>query len=184
MKVLPSKLAGVRLIQPDVFGDARGFFLETWNGRRYAEAGAPDRYVQDNLSFSRRGILRGLHFQKPNTQGKLVMVLTGEVYDVALDLRRGSPTFGQWEAYQLSGENKLQVYLPPGLAHGFQVVSESALFHYKCTAYYAAADEHCVLWNDPALAIPWPVADPVLSAKDLQGRRLSDLTPEQLFDSP
>lgn len=184
MKILASKLPGVRIIQPDVFGDSRGFFLETWNGRRYEECLGAANFVQDNISFSRRGILRGLHFQNPNSQGKLVMVLAGEVFDVALDLRRHSPTFGQWEAYELSGENKHQVFLPPGIAHGFQVVSESAMFHYKCTAYYSAADEHSIIWNDPDLALPWPLPDPILSAKDLKGRRLCDLPPELLFNLP
>jgi dTDP-4-dehydrorhamnose 3,5-epimerase len=184
MNILPSKLPGVRIIQPDVFGDSRGFFLETWSARRYAEHLGPVTFVQDNISFSRRGILRGLHFQKPNAQGKLVMVLTGKVFDVALDIRRHSPTFGQWEVYELSGENKHQVYLPPGIAHGFQVVSDSALFHYKCTAYYSAADEHAVSWNDPDLAIPCPLPDPILSAKDLKGQRLCHLPPELLFDLP
>jgi len=184
MNILPSKLPGVRIIQPDVFGDARGFFMETWSARRYEECLGPVTFVQDNVSSSRRGILRGLHFQNPNAQGKLVMVLAGEVFDVALDLRRNSPTFGQWESYQLNSENKHQVFLPPGVAHGFQVTSETALFYYKCTAYYSAADEHAVIWNDPDLAIPWPLQDPILSAKDLKGKRLRDLPRELLFDLP
>lgn len=182
MKVIPSKLDGVRVIDPVVFGDARGFFLEAWNDRRYKESVGPENYVQDNISFSRRGILRGLHFQKPNTQGKLVMVLVGEVYDVAVDLRKSSPTFGQWEAFHLSAENKRQVLIPPGFAHGFQVLSETAMFQYKCTAYYSAADEHTIIWNDPDLAIDWPLPDPQLSAKDRNGKRLRDLAKEQLFD--
>jgi dTDP-4-dehydrorhamnose 3,5-epimerase len=182
MKVNPSKLAGVRVIDPDVFGDDRGFFLETWSEQRYRQSVDVEPFVQDNVSFSRRGILRGLHFQKPNTQGKLVMVLAGEVFDVALDLRRNSPTFGKWESHRLSSENKRQVFIPPGFAHGFQVISDTALLHYKCTAYYSASDEHTISWNDPALAIPWPVADPVLSSKDARGRRLSELPKEHLFD--
>lgn len=175
------KLEGLFLIEPDVYGDARGFFLESWNRRRYAEAGLAVDFVQDNLSFSRRGILRGLHFQNPMAQGKLVTVLQGEVFDVAVDLRQDSATFGQWEGVTLSATNKWQIYLPPGFAHGFQVVSETALFQYKCTAFYSAKDEASVLWNDPDLAIRWPVADPLLSAKDAQAPRLRDLPRERLF---
>jgi dTDP-4-dehydrorhamnose 3,5-epimerase len=131
MNVLPGKLQGLLIIEPTVFGDARGYFLETWNQERYASAGLAETFVQDNLSFSRKGILRGLHCQNPNPQGKLVQVLQGEVFDVAVDLRRGSPTFGQWEGILLSSENKRQFYVPPGFAHGFAVLSETALFHYK-----------------------------------------------------
>lgn len=181
MKVLPCDLEGLLLIEPRVFGDARGFFLETWNERRYSEAGIRGPFVQDNLSFSRRGAVRGLHFQNPSAQGKLVYVLQGEVFDVAVDLRRSSPTFGCWYGVTLSADNKRQLYIPPGFAHGFAVVSETALFAYKCTAFYAPEHETTLLWNDPDLAIPWPVEDPVLSEKDRQGLRLRDLPEEKLF---
>lgn len=180
MQIIPSRLAGALIIEPRVFGDARGFFMETWNAARYAEAGITAEFVQDNLSFSRRGVLRGLHFQKPNPQGKLVYVLAGEVFDVAVDIRVGSPTFGQWESVVLSSENRRQFYVPPGFAHGFCVTSETALFAYKCTDLYNPAAEGSVLWNDPDLAIPWPVSDPELSAKDEVGVRLKDFPRDRL----
>lgn len=180
MKTAATKLPGVLIIEPAVHGDARGFFMETYQQQRYAEAGLPDRFVQDNLSRSRRGVLRGLHFQIPNPQGKLVSVLEGEVYDVALDIRRGSPTFGQWVGVVLSGDNKRQIYVPPGLAHGFVVTSETAVFAYKCTDYYNPKSEGTVLWNDPDLGIDWPIVEPTLAAKDLAGVRLKDLAPERL----
>jgi len=184
MKLLSSRLAGVQVFIPAAFEDERGSFFETWNERRYAEIVGPVDFVQDNLSFSRRGVVRGLHFQNPNAQGKLINVLAGEVYDVIVDLRRHSATFGQWEAFTISAENRFQLFLPPGFAHGFQVVSESAHFHYKCTAFYSSADEHTLSWDDPDLNIPWPVADPILSAKDRAGRRLRDLSSQQLYDLP
>ncbi|MEJ5239504.1 MAG: dTDP-4-dehydrorhamnose 3,5-epimerase, partial [Limisphaera sp.] len=168
-------------IEPRVYGDARGYFLETWNERRYREAGIPGPFVQDNLSFSRRGAVRGLHFQNPSAQAKLVYVLEGEVFDVAVDLRRRSPTFGRWFGVRLSAENKRQLYIPVGFAHGFAVLSETALFAYKCTEFYAPEHEVTLLWNDPDLGIPWPVDQPVLSDKDQRGRRLRDLPPEKLF---
>lgn len=180
MQIIPSRLAGALIIEPRVFGDARGFFMETWNKARYAEAGITADFVQDNLSFSRRGVLRGLHFQKPNPQGKLVYVLAGEVFDVAVDIRVGSPTFGQWESVVLSSENRRQFYVPPGFAHGFCVSSETALFAYKCTDVYNPAAEGSVLWNDPDLAIPWPVSEPELSAKDEVGVRLKDFPLDRL----
>lgn len=182
MNILPGRLPGLLIIEPRVFGDPRGYFLETWNTARYREHGLDVEFVQDNLSFSRRGILRGLHFQSPNPQGKLVQVLQGEVYDVAVDLRRSSPTFGQWDALVLSAENKRQFYVPPGFAHGFAVTSETALFHYKCTRYYSPKDELTLLWNDPDLAIPWPLSEPLLSDKDRRGLRLRELPVDRLFD--
>lgn len=184
MKLVPSRLAGVRVFVAPAFADERGSFWETWNERRYADVIGPVKFVQDNVSVSGRGVLRGLHFQNPNAQGKLITALAGEVYDVVVDLRRRSPTFGQWEAFTISAENRLQLFLPPGFAHGFQVVSESAHFHYKCTSFYSAADEHTLNWSDPDLGIPWPVANPVLSAKDGCGLRLRDLTSQQWFDLP
>ena len=180
MNVQPTKIPGVVVIEPAVHGDARGFFMETYQRQRYVEAGLPEHFVQDNLSRSRRGVLRGLHFQNPNPQGKLVSVLEGEVYDVALDIRRGSPTFGQWVGILLSGENKRQFYVPPGLAHGFVVTSETALFAYKCTDYYNPKAEGTVIWNDPDLGIDWPIAEPTLAAKDQAGVRLKDLPVDRL----
>ena len=181
MNVIACDLPGLRIFEPKVFGDARGFFVETWNRRRYAEAGLDVDFVQDNLSYSRRGILRGLHFQQPNPQGKLLQVLEGEVFDVAVDIRRGSPTFGRWCGLLLSAENKRQFYVPPGFAHGFAVVSEAALFHYKCTEFYSPKDEVSIKWDDPDLGIAWPVQAPIISERDAKGIRLCDLPQERLF---
>ena len=176
MNVINTKLNGCVIIEPKVFGDDRGFFLETFQAERYSHlAGIKLPFVQDNYSHSSRGVLRGLHFQKTKPQGKLVRVVRGEVYDVALDLRKGSPTFGQWEGLILSEENKRQFWLPPGFAHGFLVLSEMADFEYKCTDYYDPTDEGSVLWNDPDLDIPWPVVDPILSNKDASAEKLADL---------
>ncbi|HEX8980030.1 MAG TPA: dTDP-4-dehydrorhamnose 3,5-epimerase [Parasulfuritortus sp.] len=180
MQVIETPIAGVRIVEPKVFGDARGFFVETWNQVRYAEAGLPGRFVQDNLSFSRRGVLRGLHFQNPNGQGKLVYVLQGEVFDVAVDVRLGSPTFGKNVSAILSADNKRQFYIPPGFAHGFCVTSETALFAYKCTEFYEPKSEASILWNDPALGIDWPVTAPELSAKDAAALTLADFPRDRL----
>jgi dTDP-4-dehydrorhamnose 3,5-epimerase len=166
VNVLETDLPGVLILEPKVFGDDRGFFMETWNGRRYEERGIPNTFVQDNLSFSARGVLRGLHFQNPQAQGKLVSVLHGEVFDVAVDIRRGSPTFGRWTGVTLSAENKRQFWVPPDFAHGFVVTSEDALFSYKCTDYYAPEHDGSILWNDPEIGIDWPVESPTLSNKD------------------
>jgi dTDP-4-dehydrorhamnose 3,5-epimerase len=174
MKVTQTALPGVLLLEPKVFGDERGFFFESYHAGRYAEAGIPARFVQDNLSRSVRGTLRGLHFQEPNAQGKLVQVVAGAVYDVAVDIRRGSPHFGRWVGYELSAANKLQLWVPPGFAHGFCVTSDSADFLYKCTDLYNPAAERGIAWNDPALDIPWPVEQPLLSAKDRAAPRLAD----------
>jgi dTDP-4-dehydrorhamnose 3,5-epimerase len=173
-------LPGLLKIQPDVFGDARGFFQETWNLRRYTEAGLDRHFVQDNLSYSRRGILRGLHFQNPRPQGKLVYVLEGEVFDVAVDVRADSPTFGQWYGETLSAENHLQLFVPEGFAHGFCVTSEFALFAYKCTDFYNPSAEFSLQWNDPAIGIEWPIDEPELSAKDREGIPLSAFSRESL----
>ncbi len=181
MNILRCPLDGLLLLEPRVFGDARGFFMETWNRRRYAEAGIDADFVQDNISVSRQGILRGLHFQNPNAQGKLVSVLQGEVFDVAVDIRRASPTFGKWHGTRLSSENKRQFYIPPGFAHGFVVLSEQAMFHYKCTRFYSPADELAIRWDDPDLGIEWPLQNPLLSDKDARAPRLRDLPPERLF---
>lgn len=181
MNVTRCDIAGLLVIEPKVFGDARGYFLETWNEQRYREAGLDARFVQDNMSLSRRGILRGLHFQNPGAQGKLVSVIEGEVFDVAVDLRRSSPTFGRWHGLTLSGETKRQFFIPPGFAHGFAVMSDTALFHYKCTALYSIKDELTLVWDDPEIGIEWPLKDPVLSEKDKKGLRLRDLPGERLF---
>lgn len=166
MKVTKLEIPGALLIEPQLFGDQRGLFCETFHAQRYAEAGITDRFVQDNYSRSVRGTLRGLHFQEPHAQGKLVMVVEGSVYDVIVDIRKGSPTFGKWHGVDLSSDNYRQLYVPPGCAHGFCVTSEQAGFLYKCTDFYSPKDERGIIWNDPALAIVWPISAPVLSAKD------------------
>src|ERR671920_1827759 len=181
MNVLETNLPGVLVVEPNVFGDERGFFMETWNAARYDEAGLPYRFVQDNLSFSQRGVLRGLHFQNPDQQGKLVQVLQGEVFDVAVDIRVGSPRFGEWEGIILSSENKRQFYVPEGFAHGFLVTGDTALFSYKCTAKYNPSAEGYVLWNDPEIGIRWPLeAPPTLSEKDQAAPPLAEIPTERL----
>ncbi len=177
MKVIQTTLADCVIIEPNVFGDQRGFFMETFQAERYkTDAGIEQAFVQDNHSRSTQGVLRGLHFQKTKPQGKLVRVTQGEVFDVAVDLRDGSPTYGKWEGVYLTGENHLQFYVPPGFAHGFVVVSETADFQYKCTDYYDPTDEGGILWNDPEIGIEWPVASPILSDKDKVLPTLSELT--------
>ncbi len=180
MNVIETELPGVLLIEPRVFGDARGFFIETWNQSRYADAGLPDRFVQDNLSLSRKGVLRGLHYQHPSPQGKLVSVVLGEVFDVAVDVREGSPTQGKWTSAVLSSENHRQLFIPEGYAHGFLVLSETALFAYKCTDLYQPHCEGSIAWNDPDLGIDWPVSDPIVSAKDQQAPRLREIPRDRL----
>jgi len=176
MNVIKTKLKDCVIIEPKVFGDERGFFLETFQADRYEDlAGISLPFVQDNHSRSSRGVLRGLHFQKTKPQGKLVRVVRGEVYDVAVDIRSGSPTYGQWEAVILSEENKTQFWVPPGFAHGFVVLSETADFEYKCTDYYDPSDERSLLWNDSDLNIPWPIDNPKLSEKDANAPLLADL---------
>lgn len=166
MEVVQTPVAGVLLIKPKVWGDQRGYFVETWQQQRYEAAGINQPFVQDNHSMSTRGILRGLHYQKMRPQGKLVYVSLGSVFDVAVDIRRDSPTFGKWFGVELSQQNQWQMWVCPGLAHGFVVTSELAHFHYKCTDYYCPEDEGAIRWNDPTLGIVWPVAEPLLSAKD------------------
>jgi dTDP-4-dehydrorhamnose 3,5-epimerase len=177
MNVIKTNIDGVVIIEPKVFGDERGFFLETFQAERYKEfAGINMSFVQDNHSRSGKNVLRGLHFQKTNPQGKLVRVVRGEVFDVAVDIRKGSPTYGQWAGAILSEENKRQFWVPPGLAHGFVVLSDIADFEYKCTDYYDPADEGCLMWNDPAVGIEWPEGiEPILSAKDQVGQTLAEL---------
>lgn len=166
MKIQPLDIPDVLLLEPRVFGDDRGYFLETFSTRSWEGTGVGQQFVQDNISFSRRGILRGLHLQNPTSQGKLVMALTGRVWDVAVDLRVGSPHFGKWVGAELSEENHRQLYVPPGFGHGFCVLSETAHFVYKCTALYEPSHELSVRYDDPDLGIEWPLADPLLSPKD------------------
>ena len=175
MQALPTALAGVLILEPTVFGDTRGFFMESYNRRRFAAAtGVDPEFVQDNHSRSAKGVLRGLHYQLRQPQGKLVRVVQGAVFDVALDIRPGSPTFGRWAGVELTADNQRQLWVPPGLAHGFVVLSDSADFLYKTTDYYAPEHERCITWDDPALGIDWPlaahgIAAPLLSAKDRAG---------------
>lgn len=167
MEVVKTPIEGVLLIKPQVFGDERGYFVETWQKERYEAASINLPFVQDNHSKSTKGILRGLHFQKQHPQGKLVMVSLGEVFDVAVDIRKGSPTFGKWFGAILNQENQNQLWIPPGMAHGFVVLSDVAHFHYKCTDFYHPGDEGSIRWNDPTIGIDWPYKEePVLSAKD------------------
>ena len=173
--MLETDLPGALILEPKVFGDDRGFFMEAWNARRYAELGIPNLFVQDNLSFSAHGVLRGLHFQNPQPQGKLVCVLRGEVFDVAVDIRMGSPSFGRWAGVTLSAENKRQFWVPPDFAHGFVVTGEDALFSYKCTDYYAPDHDGAILWNDPEIGIEWPIETPTLSDKDAAAPPLSGM---------
>ena len=180
MKVIGTSLPGCLVIEPAVFGDGRGYFFETWNADRYGEHGLPTKFVQSNVSSSARGVLRGLHYQWPNPQGKLVTVLEGEVYDVAVDIRRGSPHFGRWAAVVLSAENKRQLWIPEGFAHGFVVLSERALFSYLCTAQYDKAADAGVRWDDAAIGIDWPVGEPLLSDKDAKAPFLADVTEDRL----
>ncbi|MCP3868228.1 MAG: dTDP-4-dehydrorhamnose 3,5-epimerase [Gammaproteobacteria bacterium] len=183
MKVIETDLPGVLILEPKVFGDARGFFLESWHHERYAEVGITAEFVQDNLSFSRAGVLRGLHFQNPNAQGKLVQVVQGEVYDVAVDIRTGSPHFGKWVGVTLSSDNKRQLFVPPDFAHGFCVTSDTALFSYRCTDYYNPRAEIAIQWNDPELGIEWPVNQPELSEKDRLAPNLSQLAEDNKLPS-
>lgn len=175
MKVIETKIPGVLIIEPKVFGDSRGFFLESFNAARYAEYGIETNFVQDNNSRSTKGVLRGLHFQKQYPQGKLVSVTSGAVFDVAVDIRQNSSTFGQWVGMILSADEHKQFYIPPGLAHGFCVLSETADFQYKCTDYYHPEDEGSIRWNDPDIAIEWNISDPILSEKDAKAPFLKNI---------
>lgn len=177
MNVIETALPGVLIIEPKAFGDHRGFFLETFQVERYREAGITLPFVQDNHSRSQRGVLRGLHFQKTRPQGKLVSVSRGAVYDVAVDIDPASATYGQFVGVELNDDNHRQLWIPPGYAHGFCVLSEVADFQYKCTDFYFPADEGGLLWNDPDVGIPWPITEPQLSAKDVNNPRLRDLKP-------
>jgi dTDP-4-dehydrorhamnose 3,5-epimerase len=180
MKIIQTGLPGCVVIEPAVFGDARGAFYETFNAERFGELGLPTRFVQSNVSTSSRSVLRGLHYQWPRPQGKLVTVLEGEVYDVAVDIRRGSPTFGRHEAVILSAENKRQFWIPEGFAHGFAVLSERAVFNYLCTDVYVREADAGIAWNDQTVAVDWPIADPQLSDKDQRAPFLADVPVEKL----
>ncbi|EPA8654103.1 dTDP-4-dehydrorhamnose 3,5-epimerase [Photobacterium damselae] len=176
MNVIETDIPDVKIIEPAVFGDERGFFMETWNQKKFEElvTGKPTQFVQDNHSKSKKGILRGLHYQTENTQGKLVRVVSGEVFDVAVDIRKDSPTFGKWVGVYLSAENKRQLWVPEGFAHGFYVTSDDTEFVYKCTDFYNPSAEHSILWNDPEININWPLdITPILSLKDIEGELLS-----------
>ena len=181
MEVIETRIPDVKLIKPSVFGDDRGFFMETWNARAFAEAGIDATFVQDNHSRSVQGTLRGLHYQlPPHSQGKLVRVTVGEVFDVAVDIRRSAPTFGQWVGETLSADNKHQLWIPAGFAHGFYVTSEVAEFQYKCDGYYAPECESSIHWNDPDLAIDWPTdVQPLISAKDAKSTAFDEA---EVFD--
>jgi dTDP-4-dehydrorhamnose 3,5-epimerase len=180
VKVIPTELPGCVVIEPKVFGDDRGFFYESFNLDRFAENGLDPRFVQGNVSFSQRGVLRGLHYQWPRPQGKYVTVLQGEVWDVAADIRPDSPTFGQWTGVLLNAENHRHFWIPPGFAHGFVVLSETALFSYLCTETYDPAADAGIRWDDPTLAIAWPASSPALSAKDAAAPLLSEVPSERL----
>ncbi|KLI98621.1 dTDP-4-dehydrorhamnose 3,5-epimerase [Luteimonas sp. FCS-9] len=182
MKIIETTLPGAVVLEPAVFGDARGFFFETWNAERFGQHGLPTTFVQSNVSSSAKGVLRGLHYQWPRPQGKLVSVLQGEVFDVAVDIRRGSPTFGQWEGVLLSAENKRQFWIPEGFAHGFAVLSETALFSYLCTDVYVKEADAGVRWDDPRIGIEWPIDAPQLSDKDAHAPLLSDIAQDRLPD--
>ncbi|MGI9896036.1 dTDP-4-dehydrorhamnose 3,5-epimerase [Vibrio natriegens] len=180
MKVIDTKIPDVKIIEPTVFGDERGFFMETWNQKQFEElvTGKPTAFVQDNHSKSKKGILRGLHYQTENTQGKLVRVVSGEVFDVAVDIRKDSPTFGQWVGEYLSAENKRQLWVPEGFAHGFYVTSDEAEFVYKCTDFYNPSAEVSIMWNDEFIDINWPITiEPLLSTKDKEGLSINNIKP-------
>lgn len=175
MKIIPTEIPDVVVLEPKVFGDERGFFMESYNKRVLAEAGIHGEFVQDNHSRSAKGVLRGLHYQLQQAQGKLVRVVAGRVFDVAVDLRRSSPTFGRWVGFELSAENKRLAWVPPGFGHGFLVMSDSADFLYKTTDYYAPEHERCIMWNEPTIGIAWPLeGEPQLSVKDRAGVPLKD----------
>jgi dTDP-4-dehydrorhamnose 3,5-epimerase len=180
MKIVLTDFDGLVLLEPDVHSDPRGYLLETWNQPRYAQAGIHHQMLQENLSWSKAGVLRGLHFQNPHAQAKLIMVLAGEIFDVAVDVRRGSPTFAKWFGTRLSADNRRQLFIPQGFAHGFCVLSDAALVSYKCSETYHAESELAILWKDERLGIDWPVKAPVLSAKDAAAARFDDIPPQRL----
>lgn len=180
MKIQKTDIEGVLVIEPAVFSDERGYFMETYHQKRYLEMGISSVFLQDNLSYSVRGTLRGLHYQYPNAQAKLVQVVRGEIYDVAVDIRPESTTFGKWVGVYLDSDTKRQLFIPEGFAHGFAVISDYALFTYKCSDLYDPSSEKGIIWNDPGLAIDWPVTSPLLSEKDQQYQALRDIPMENL----
>ena len=180
MNVQPTELPGVLVLEPKVFRDDRGQFLELWRLDRGRDAGLPERFVQDNCSHSTRGVLRGLHYQHPTGQGKLVSAIRGRIFDVAADVRRGSPTFGRWVGVELDAESGRQLYIPPGFAHGFAVLGDDAIVVYKCTEFYIHEEDRGIVWDDPTLAISWPLTDPALSPKDRAAPRLDEIEPGAL----
>ena len=175
IEVEETRLDGVKIIKPRVFPDERGFFMETFNAADAANEGLPTLYVQDNHSLSSKGVLRGLHYQYPQWQGKLIRAASGEIFDVAVDIRQGSPTYGEWLGVVLSAENKLQLYVPEGFAHGFVVLSATADLLYKCTTLFDPGQDCCLMWNDPYIGVEWPVSEPIISEKDNKGQRFKDL---------
>jgi len=179
-KFIETDLPGVIIIESEVYTDSRGHFMETFHQKKYADFGISRPFVQDNYSHSRKGTLRGLHYQLKNPQGKLVYVTTGSIYDVAVDIRRGSPTFGRWAGINLSSENRRQLFIPEGFAHGFCVLSDTADFFYKCTDFYVPGDDHGILWSDPEIGIDWPVQDPILSEKDKRLMTLAESSKDLL----
>lgn len=181
MNIKKTDFPGLIYIEPRIFGDSRGWFLETWNEEQYKQIGITGPFVQDNISYSSRGVVRGLHYQKPYSQGKLIFVIQGSVWDVVVDLRKSSPKFGKWIAFNLTEEKKEQLYVPAGFAHGFCVLSDSALFQYKCTDKYSLQSEQGIMWNDPHLNIPWPVDNPLISNKDQKHPCFKDLRDDLLF---
>ncbi|MBL4719601.1 MAG: dTDP-4-dehydrorhamnose 3,5-epimerase [Alphaproteobacteria bacterium] len=184
MRIIQTALPEVLIFEPKSFSDSRGVFFESWRDESYAAAGVSENFVQDNVSSSSKGTLRGLHFQEPNGQGKLVMALAGAVFDVAVDIRRGSPRFGQWCGVELSAENRQQLWIPPGFAHGFQALQDNTVFHYKCTAYYSPSDEGAIRWDDPEIGIDWPIQPPLLSDKDRTPPLLRDAPVLPVYASP
>ncbi|HET7746926.1 MAG TPA: dTDP-4-dehydrorhamnose 3,5-epimerase [Vicinamibacteria bacterium] len=183
MNTRATELPGLLVIEPRVHGDSRGYFSETWHQDRYRQAGLPHAFVQDNISFSGHGVLRGLHFQNPRPQGKLVYVLLGEIFDVAVDVRVGSPTFGRWTGVTLSDQNRHQLFVPEGFAHGVCVTSPTALVAYKCTGFYAPDCERTLLWDDPEVGVDWPIRSPIVSAKDGAGLTLRGLAEQRMLPS-
>ena len=180
MKIIETGIPSLVIVEPTVHGDSRGFFMETWNAARYEAVGLPGRFIQSNLSRSSAGVIRGLHYQNPAPQGKLVSVLEGRVFDVAVDIRSNSPTFGQWAGVELSGENHRQFYVPEGFAHGFCVLTETVLLSYLCTEVYHAEHDAAVAWNDPDIGISWPLKSGQLSEKDAAAPRLKDISVDSL----
>jgi dTDP-4-dehydrorhamnose 3,5-epimerase len=174
MRIIPTKLPEVLSIEPTIYRDDRGYFLQTWNRKEFGSAGIPTEFVQDSLSRSSRGVLRGLHFQNPNAQGKLVSAMAGTVFDVVVDVRRGSPMFGEWVGTELSSDNRVQLWIPPGFAHGFCVLSDSADLLYKFTAHYDPPSERAIRWDDPEIGIVWPISDPIVSPKDRKAPLFKD----------